>query len=449
MNRTSGIDSELNALAARLVARRKQLLQAWKTAVEADPELTSPSALPRRQFYDHIPDILDAYERRLRAWPGAETTQAKEERREDAAAHGLQRWQQGYELREVAREWGHLHLCIADEIDRHEAESRPHDPAGIAVARRSLIQLINEGLGESADQYFRLRQLEAEGNARDVEQALQQLRALELKRAELWRQAAHDLRGNLGVVSNVTNVLTLEGVPLQSRDQYLALLQRSVSSLHAMLGDVMNLAKLQAGHETREVREYDAAAMLTELCETYRPMAKERGLWLEIEGPPSLRVEGDEIKTRRIAQNLLLNALRYTQIGGMTVSWGDSRAGDAERWMLCVRDSGPGFHAGPGAPLAGAMEAATEEAKLVQERDTGSHSASPATGGDGAPPASDARDVHQERGEGIGLSIVKRLCELLDAAIELDSTPNVGTTFRVVFPRRYNSEAVGSQRTSA
>jgi signal transduction histidine kinase len=44
------------------------------------------------------------------------------------------------------------------------------------------------------------------------------------------------------------------------------------------------------------------------------------------------------------------------------------------------------------------------------------------------------------RGEGIGLSIVKRLCELLDAAVELDSTPNVGTTFRVVFPRRYGAE---------
>jgi signal transduction histidine kinase len=105
-----------------------------------------------------------------------------------------------------------------------------------------------------------------------------------------------------------------------------------------------------------------------------------------------------------------------------------------------VRDSGPGFHAGPGAPLAGAMEAATEEAKLVQERDVGSHSASSAIGGEEAAPAPDAREVHQVRGEGIGLSIVKRLCELLDAAIELDTTPNVGTTFRVVFPRRYAAD---------
>ena len=47
------------------------------------------------------------------------------------------------------------------------------------------------------------------------------------------------------------------------------------------------------------------------------------------------------------------------------------------------------------------------------------------------------------RGEGIGLSIVKRLCELLDASIELQSSPGQGTTFRVVFPRAY-PEAAGA-----
>jgi signal transduction histidine kinase len=43
----------------------------------------------------------------------------------------------------------------------------------------------------------------------------------------------------------------------------------------------------------------------------------------------------------------------------------------------------------------------------------------------------------QEIGEGIGLSIVKRLCELLDATIEMESMPDVGTTFRIRFPRKY------------
>ena len=51
----------------------------------------------------------------------------------------------------------------------------------------------------------------------------------------------------------------------------------------------------------------------------------------------------------------------------------------------------------------------------------------------------DPRPVHQVRGEGIGLSIVKRLCELLDASMEVESTPGEGTTFRVVLPRHYDA----------
>jgi signal transduction histidine kinase len=47
------------------------------------------------------------------------------------------------------------------------------------------------------------------------------------------------------------------------------------------------------------------------------------------------------------------------------------------------------------------------------------------------------KSLRDEAGEGIGLSIVKRLCELLDATIELNSQKDVGTTFRILFPRKY------------
>src|SRR4029078_11575019 len=120
--------------------------------------------------------------------------------------------------------------------------------------------------------------------------------------------------------------------------------------------------------------------------------------------------------------------------GGVTVSWGDSRQNDAHRWMLCVVDTGPGFHGGPGAPLANALEEATQEARQVDAMArTGSKLHDPA---DDQP--ADPRPVNQESGEGIGLSIVKRLCELLEASREMDATPGEGTSVRVVFPRRYD-----------
>ena len=311
----------------------------------------------------------------------------------------------------------------------------------LSKARRAWAEVCTEGVSESTAKYFHLQQIEAMGNVRDLEKALQQVDALERQRAELWREAAHDLRGNLGVVVTAAAGLGMQGVSQPLREDFLRVLSKNVASLHELLEDVTDLARLQAGHERRQVKAFDAAAVLRELCERMTILAQEHGLYLNAEGPATLPVEGDAIKVQRIAQNLLLNAIKYTPRGGVTFSWGDSRQNDANRWMLSVQDTGPGFHAGPGAPIAGALEAATEESRQM---DTPSRAREePDAAREGAP---DRRPIHQERGEGIGLSIVKRLCELLDATVEVESNPGQGTTFRILFPREYGTAPMAGTR---
>ena len=279
----------------------------------------------------------------------------------------MQRWQQGYRLREVTREWGHLHLCLVDELESYSTAHPDLEPGVMPTAWRALAELCSQGVSESTTQYFQLQKVEAAGHVRDMEQTLEEVQELERRRAELFRQAAHDLRGNVGVVKNVTTGLTQDAIPEAMRDEFLRLLQRSVSSLNSMLDEVMDLARLQAGHELRDVKPFDAAVLLRELFENLQPLAAERGLFLKADGPDTLTVEGDAVKIRRIAQNLLLNALKYTQEGGVTLGWGDSRNNDPKRWMLCVQDTGPGIHAGPGAPLVEALQEATTESRQVDE----------------------------------------------------------------------------------
>lgn len=402
-----------------------------------DPQLPTAGSLPRSQFLDHVPQILDGFEKVLRL---AGREMADERPKTDAAAHGLQRWQQGYDLREVTVEWGRLHLCLTDELERYQALHPDTDLAVMAAARHALTKLCSDGISESTSKYFQLQQCEAAGHVRDLAMALDELRRLERQRGELWQQAAHDLRGNLGVVVNATEVLGLVGGCDDSGDAVLTSLRKSVSSLHAMLDDVLSLARLQAGQERREAKPFDAATLIRELCRNLQPLAVERGLFLTISGDESLPVEGDPVKTFRVAQNLLLNALKYTHEGGVTVTLSDSRSNDSDRWMLTVADSGPGFHAGPGAPMVQALEEATDEARNVDEQ-AGKGRAWEVRDVDSAEAksGSDRRPVHQEPGEGIGLSIVKRLCELLLASVEVESTLGKGTTFRVMFPRRYHT----------
>jgi signal transduction histidine kinase len=332
----------------------------------------------------------------------------------NAETHGLQRWRQGYDLHEVTREWAALHRCLVAELERRFAAA-PDTAASVqADARATLAHLIGEATSDSAAQYFRLERLEAAGTVLDLEEALREVGEMERRRAELWQQAAHDLRGNLGVVSNVAQGLTLAGLPADRGDDFLALLRNNIGALHRLLDDVTELARLHAGQEARRVAPFDAAALLRRLCDDVRPLAEAKRLYLKTGGSDALAVEGDEVKVRRIAQNLVLNALKYTPSGGVTVSWGDTPARDDGRWWLAVEDTGPGLHAGPGAPLRGGL------------------GTTPA----GEPAPDDPPPAQQAHGEGLGLAIVKRLCELLDASMQLDTPPGGGTTVRVLVARR-------------
>jgi signal transduction histidine kinase len=434
---TNQVDAQLAGLASVLAERQPAILQAWRDAVEADPQLTTASALPRKQLSDHIPDVLNAFCRTLRERGTTDRVVESQESKEDASAHGLHRWQQGYQLREVAREWAHLQLCIANELKRYASTQPELEPEVMPMAYHSLAWTCGEGVSESTNRYFELQQIEAAGFVKDLQQTLEEVKELERQRTDLWREAAHDLRGNLGVVANVTTGLRLKNIPEPVRDKFLGLLQKNVTSLHGMLDEVMSLARLQAGQEQRAITTIDASALLCQLCENLKPLAEPRGLFLKLDGPPAYAVEGDAIKLQRIVQNLLINAFKYTGHGGVTITWGDSRPDDTERWMLCVEDTGPGIHAGPGAPIAEALEEATHNACDVEK--TGENNDQPDGGKSTQSRAEvvDPRPVNQERGEGIGLAIVKRLSELLDATVEMTSQPNRGTTVRIILPRRY------------
>jgi signal transduction histidine kinase len=434
MNSPQNSQEQRAALAAHLHQRRPAILQAWRSAVDEDPELTAPASLPRAQFNDHIPSLLDTLESQITSPPRLDGGPQEEQRQENSAGHGMQRWQQGYNLREVTREWWHLHLCLVDELEFYSVAHPGLEPGVMPAAWRAIAELCGKGVSDSTTQYFKLQKAEAEGHFRDMKETLDEVRQLERWRLNMFRQAAHDLRGNVGVVKNVTWGLGEDDLTDDTRREFLVLLKRNVTTLHTMLDEVMDLARLQAGHEVRQIKSLDVAPLLRDLVETMQIVATERGLYLNAEGPASLAIEGDTIKIRRITQNLLLNALKYTQSGGVTLTWGDSRNNDPKRWMLCVQDTGPGIHAGPGAPLADALQEATADAKQAEKNTRqGTHDPTPSF-------PHDTRPTHQERGEGIGLSIVKRLCELLDAAVELESTPNVGTIFRIILPRQYEGE---------
>lgn len=432
------ITRQLGDLADYLLSRRGAILENWRHAVDKDPELTAASSLARKEFFDHIPAVLDAFDKRLRARYGSEEAEATEEQRERAAEHGLHRWHHGYNQRDVMREWTHLHLGLVRELENYlDLNNRAGGGPAMAIARRALAQLCSDGVNESAARYAELQQAEAAGRIEDLQQALTSLAELERKRTESWRWAVHDVRGNFGVIKNIADQLNGDGTEETLKAEFLALLQKSVASLHVLLNDLLVLSRLEAGQEQRDIQSVDAAVLLKKLTDSFQPLAAERGLWLRTEGPATLPVQADAINIQRIAQNLLLNALKYTREGGVTLSWQALETDGLRRWALTVRDTGPGLLRGSAAPLAHAIEESTAEAKAVDESD-GRALVAPVSPAQAPQKTSAAPRASLPPGEGIGLAIVKRLCELLDATLELESESGRGSAFRIVFPRAYD-----------
>jgi signal transduction histidine kinase len=428
----------LKDLAGFLSERREAILTAWRRAVDGDPELTTASTITRAQFIDHIPAVLDAFAWRLSAQHEAEQVQAREEQKESSAEHGLHRWQQGYNQPETMCEWGHLHLCLLEELERFQTLNPGVDPGVMQTARRELVRLCSDGASTSASRYANLQQREAASRVLELESALAQLRELEQARAEAWREAAHDLRGRAHAIASASAVLTRDGVPEQHRTRFSEMLRLGVQSLNKLLGDLMDQARLEAGHERRQITHFDVAAALKEYCDSTRPVAAEKGLFLVARGAESLMVDGDPAKIQRIVQNLVLNALKVTERGGVKVTWEATDNVRRPQWALCVQDTGPGFTRGSATPLERALKRATDDAHEVEQRNVAPSQSDPRA--DSAPTlASQSTTTRAQApaGEGIGLSIVKRLCEMLDASLELESSEGEGTTFRITFPRRY------------
>jgi signal transduction histidine kinase len=430
---------QLTAFGARIRERRDAILTDWRARVAADPALLTGNALPLAQLHDHLTAVLENFEHRLCATGDAACASSEEDQKGDAAAHGLHRWQQGFDLAELIRELGRLNESVVMEINRCATE-RGLATSGLAATVHSIwAALYSITTSSSADQFFRLQQIEAAGHVEDLEQALESVRIMESQRGRLWEQVAHDLRGNVSVVALAASGLAASNAAPASRERLFGSLGRNLRGLRDLLHDVTGLARLQGGQEVRLIAAMDVGELLRDIVAGAGELAIERRLSIEATGPDRFVIDGDAVKTRRIVQNLVHNALRYTETGGVVVSWGRDPQRETDRWFVQVEDTGPGIRPGPGSPLAAALTVASEQAEELQRADDDgevAHVSVEAT--DRAIDAPDERVV-QVHGEGIGLSIVKRLCTLLDATLQVDSRTGRGTRFTILLPVRYEA----------
>ena len=219
--------------------------------------------------------------------------------------------------------------------------------------------------------------------------------------------ASHDLRQPLHALGMFAQALTdrtrdAEGQHLAQR------IATSVGALEALLSALLDVSKLDAGAIVANPRDFAIRPLFDRLIEECAPEALERGLKLALVcGDPVIR--SDPVLIERILRNMISNALRYTERGGIVI--GCRRRG--ANYALEVWDSGPGIPA-------------DQRARIFEEFYQ--------IGNPG-------RD--RTRGLGLGLAIVRRLAELLGHRIEVQSREGRGSVFRLVVPAGAGDAAPG------
>ncbi|MCE7060765.1 HAMP domain-containing sensor histidine kinase [Dyadobacter sp. CY343] len=397
-----------------LLIRRETMLNNWRQRCALDQHLTSKSTFSREEFNDQMPVLLDILHQRLNDEPPVYDPLLA------ANEHGLHRWQSGYELPDLIIEMEHLFAILHEEVHSFEQAQEHMSPTALSKIYREIYQIYSESCRGSIVYYHELRQTTAAEQAARLQQALDQLQELAKMRSEHLRHSSHDLRSSFSVLLMSSHLWQLDTSDLD-KTELIGMLNRNLNSIRDMLLQLTDFARIEAGQETLVTKKFDVAAMIRETTDLIRPAAEAKKLTLMAEGPEKLMIDSDRVQIQRVLQNLLYNAIKYTQTGSINVTWApESEA----RWILSVQDTGPGFaENSPVSLLADQLRPPIHSPAIYQEM-----LQKP------APTVSNKKEkVDLKESEGLGLFIVKKICELMKASMDIESKPGFGTLVRIKF----------------
>jgi len=217
--------------------------------------------------------------------------------------------------------------------------------------------------------------------------------------------ASHDLRQPIHALGLYMSALRQRRLDAPTQD-IVERMDRSVAALDSLFNALLDISRMDAGALVPQPRAFDLAAMLHRLGEEFAPEAAQRGLRFSVRigaGARPVAVRSDPVLVERVLRNLIANAVKYTQQGGVLVSC-RSRDASPLRWRVEVWDTGPGI-------------AEAERERIFEEFYQGNNA---------------ERD--RRGGLGLGLSIVRRLARLLQPPLALHSQPGRGTRFVLDLP---------------
>lgn len=389
---TEVIRAESHAeIGALILGNASALVDRW--CKMARDEQTAAQRVHYEILRDDLPAFLQGMGRALKEVGSAGSATQRSAARE----HGEQRWENGWSLTELVRDYQMLRLVIFEFLEENLA--RPlYYRESMAVGVH-----VDDAIAASIARYVAHRDDHARLAERERAQALE---TLSRRKDEFLAILGHELRNPLAPIRNSVAVIRkLVDATHPAVATSLQVLDRQSQQLGRLVDDLLDLARISRGEFELRRERFDARTAVDQAVQMVEPLVKERGHRVRVAMPArALWLEADPHRLCQVVANLLNNAAKYTDPGGnIRVALEE----EVDAAVLCVCDDGIGI-----APdmLSRVFELfARAEQSESNERD----------------------------GLGIGLALVQRLVQQHGGTIEASSAgPGKGAQFVVRLPKR-------------
>ncbi len=283
-------------------------------------------------------------------------------------------------------------------VGRHQAEAEVRlinaSLEEIVHARTEALQASNRELQELAEEF---------------QQANRELTDANEAKSRFLRAMSHELRTPLNSIIGFSGIMLdgLTGSINHEQQHQLEMVNRSGRHLLDIINDILDLSRIEAGRIDLEIEAFDAQELARDALSAIAPVAEERGLAVSLELPDKgdcRAMNSDPVKVRQILLNLLGNAVKFTDSGGVTLRLEALSTGTIG---FVVTDTGPGIPAEHHESIFGEF--------TQRQRRAGA----------------------QHQGTGLGLAISRGLSSALGGTITLNSVMGEGSTFTLILPRDF------------
>jgi adenylate cyclase len=320
------------------------------------------------------------------------------------------------ELGLIAEASGRIDEWLNERLERHRSPSGTHiqrrsDGRWIRISER---RTDNGGVVATYTDITELKEREAQ--LADLVEELQVARdaAQEASRTKssFLANMSHELRTPLNAIIGVTEMLQEDARDLKRDDELEPLdrVLRAARHLLALINDILDLSKIEAGKMEVHLESFPVAPLVDEVAKIVEPMATRNGNRIIVEHEPVGSIYADQMRVRQALLNLASNACKFTSNGTVTVSVLKAGGDRGELLRISVADTGIGM-------------SPDQLDRLFQEFTQ-----------------ADSSTTRKYGGTGLGLAISRRFCQLMGGDINVESELGRGSTFTIEIPMKVAEE---------